>query len=132
VRRRLYGPDHEAYRETVREFLTREVVPYQHDWDRQHVIDRTVFARAAKAGIYGLQIDERFGGAGEHDYRYRMVVCEELARVFAFSFALTVSLQDDLVPHYLLDHRTRHRPMIRIIMRGRALLRRLRANPPIR
>jgi alkylation response protein AidB-like acyl-CoA dehydrogenase len=103
VRRTLYGPDHEAYRETVREFLAREVVPHQHDWDRQHMIDRAVFARAAKAGIYGLQIDERFGGAGEHDYRYRMVVCEELARVFAFSFGLTVSLQDDLVLHYLLD-----------------------------
>jgi alkylation response protein AidB-like acyl-CoA dehydrogenase len=103
VRRALYGPDHEAYRETVREFLVREVVPHQHDWDNRHMIDRTVFARAAKAGIYGLQIDERFGGAGEHDYRYRMVVCEELARVFAFSFGLTVSLQDDLVLHYLLD-----------------------------
>jgi alkylation response protein AidB-like acyl-CoA dehydrogenase len=90
----LYGPDHEAYRETVREFLAREVVPYQHDWDRQHMIDRAVFARAAKAGVYGLQIDERFGGAGESDYRYRMVVCEELARIFAFSFGLTVSLQD--------------------------------------
>jgi alkylation response protein AidB-like acyl-CoA dehydrogenase len=103
VRRTLYGPDHEAYRETVREFLARDVVPYQLDWDRQRMIDRTVFARAANAGIYGLQIDERFGGAGEHDYRYRMVVCEELARVFAFSFGLTVSLQDDLVLHYLLD-----------------------------
>ena len=103
MRRTLYGPDHEAYRETVREFLAREVVPYQHDWDRQHMIDRAVFARAAKAGIYALQIDERFGGAGEHDYRYRMVVCEEVARVFAFSFGLTVSLQDDLVLHYLLD-----------------------------
>jgi alkylation response protein AidB-like acyl-CoA dehydrogenase len=103
VRRALYGPDHEAYRETVREFLAREVVPHQHDWDRQHMIDRAVFARAAKAGIYGLQIDERFGGAGEQDYRYRMVVCEELAKIFAFSFGLTVSLQDDLVLHYLLD-----------------------------
>ena len=67
------------------------------------MIDRTVFVRAAKAGIYALQIDERFGGAGERDYRYRMVVCEEVARVFAFSFGLTVSLQDDLVLHYLLD-----------------------------
>ncbi len=67
------------------------------------MIDRAVFARAAKAGIYGLQIDDRFGGAGEHDYRYRMVVCEELARIFAFSFGLTISLQDDLVLHYLLD-----------------------------
>jgi len=103
VRRTLYGPDHEVYRETVREFLARDVVPHQHDWNRQHMIDRAVFARAAKAGVYGLQIDERFGGAGEPDYRYRMVVCEELARVFAFSFGLTVSLQDDLVLHYLLD-----------------------------
>jgi alkylation response protein AidB-like acyl-CoA dehydrogenase len=103
VRRTLYGSDHEAYRETVREFLAREVVPYQHEWDRQHMIDRAVFAHAAKAGIYGLQIDERFGGAGENDYRYRMVVCEEVARVFAFSFGLTISLQDDLVLHYLLD-----------------------------
>lgn len=103
MRRTLYGPDHEAYRETVREFLAREVVPYHDDWDRQHMIDRTAFARAANAGVYALQIDERFGGAGEHDYRYRMIVCEEVARVFAFSFGLTVSLQDDLVLHYLLD-----------------------------
>jgi alkylation response protein AidB-like acyl-CoA dehydrogenase len=103
VRRELYGPDHEAYRETVREFLAREVVPYQHDWDRDRWIDRAVFARAAKAGIYALQIDERYGGAGEADYRYRMVVCEEVARVNAYSFGLTVSLQDDLVLHYLLD-----------------------------
>jgi alkylation response protein AidB-like acyl-CoA dehydrogenase len=79
------------------------VVPHQHDWDRDRWIDRTVFARAAKAGIYALQIDERYGGAGEFDYRYRMVVCEEVARVNAYSFGLTVSLQDDLVLHYLLD-----------------------------
>jgi alkylation response protein AidB-like acyl-CoA dehydrogenase len=103
MRRTLYGPDHEAYRETVREFLAREVVPYQHDWDSKHRIDRDVFASAAKAGIYALEIDERYGGAGEHDYRYRMVVCEEIAKINALSFGLTVSLQDDLVLHYLLD-----------------------------
>jgi len=103
VIRRLYGSDHEAYRETVREFLSREVVPHQDDWDRDHWIDREVFARAAKAGIYALQIDERYGGAGERDYRFRMVVSEEIARINALSFGLTVSLQDDLVLHYLLD-----------------------------
>jgi alkylation response protein AidB-like acyl-CoA dehydrogenase len=103
VQRDLYGPDHEAYRETVREFLAREVVPHQHDWDREHWIDRGVFARAAKAGIYALQIDERYGGSSEPDYRFRMVVCEEIARINALSFGLTVSLQDDLVLHYLID-----------------------------
>jgi alkylation response protein AidB-like acyl-CoA dehydrogenase len=103
VKRTLYEPDHEAYRATVREFLSREVVPHQDDWDRDHWIDREVFARAAKAGIYALQIDEEYGGAGEPDYRYRMVVSEEIARINAFSFGLTISLQDDLVLHYLLD-----------------------------
>jgi alkylation response protein AidB-like acyl-CoA dehydrogenase len=103
MRRSLYDADHEAYRETVREFLAREVAPHQHDWDRDRWIDRAVFARAAKAGIYALQIDEHYGGAGEPDYRYRMVVCEEIARINALSFGLTVSLQDDLVLHYLLD-----------------------------
>lgn len=103
MHRTLYGPDHEAYRATVHEFLAREVVPYQHDWDRNHRIDRAVFASAAKAGIYALEVDERYGGAGEHDYRYRMVVCEEVAKINALSFGLTISLQDDLVLHYLLD-----------------------------
>ena len=103
MKRTLYESDHEAYRETVREFLSREVVPHQDDWDREHWIDREVFARAAKAGIYALQIDEKYGGAGEHDYRYRMVVSEEIARINALSFGLTISLQDDLVLHYLLD-----------------------------
>jgi alkylation response protein AidB-like acyl-CoA dehydrogenase len=103
VKRTLYESDHEAYRDTVREFLSREVVPHQDDWDRDHWIDRGVFARAAKAGIYALQIGEEYGGAGEHDYRYRMVVSEEIARINALSFGLTISLQDDLVLHYLLD-----------------------------
>ncbi|MBJ7462032.1 MAG: acyl-CoA dehydrogenase family protein [Mycolicibacterium sp.] len=103
MKRSLYEADHEAYRETVREFLEREVVPHQHDWDRDRWIDPAVFARAAKSGIYALQIPEEYGGSGEPDYRYRMIVCEEVARINALSFGLTVSLQDDLVLHYLLD-----------------------------
>jgi alkylation response protein AidB-like acyl-CoA dehydrogenase len=103
MKRSLYGPDHEAYRETVREFLAREVVPFQEDWDRDRWIDRSVFAGAAKAGIYALNVGEEYGGANEHDYRYRMVACEEASRVNAYSFGLTISLQDDLVLHYLLD-----------------------------
>ncbi|MGX9670570.1 acyl-CoA dehydrogenase family protein [Mycobacterium sp. HM-7] len=103
MERTLYTADHAAYRATVREFLAREVVPRQHDWDQERWIDRTVFARAANAGVYALQVGEEYGGAGESDYRYRMVVCEEVARINALSFGLTISLQDDLVLHYLLD-----------------------------
>jgi len=103
MQRDLYTPDHEAYREMVHEFLEREVVPHHARWEQERWIDRDVLSAAAKAGIYGIQIPEAYGGSGEPDYRYRMVACEEVARAHANSFGLTIALQDDLVLHYLLD-----------------------------
>jgi len=103
MERGIYTKDHEAYRETVREFVAREVVPHHDRWEEERWIDRDVYIEAAKNGIYGLEIPEAYGGAGVHDYRFRMVAAEEIAKAHVLSFALTVSLQDDLVLHYLLD-----------------------------
>jgi alkylation response protein AidB-like acyl-CoA dehydrogenase len=103
MERDIFTEDHEAYRETVREFLAREVVPHHERWEQERWIDREVYVEAAKNGIYGLEIPEQHGGAGVTDYRFRMVAAEEIAKAHALSFALTVSLQDDLVLNYLLD-----------------------------
>ena len=103
MRRTLFTEDHEAYRATVREFVAREIEPYHEKWEEDRWIDRDVFRRAAEAGIYALQIPEEYGGAGEADYRYRVVCAEETQRVHATSFGVTLGLQDDLVLHYLLD-----------------------------
>jgi len=101
--RDIFTSDHEAYRDTVREFVAREVAPHHARWEEERWIDRDVYVAAAKAGIYALQIPEEYGGAGERDYRYRVVAAEEVARAHATSFGVTISLQDDLVLHYLLD-----------------------------
>ena len=103
MERTLYEPDHEDYRLTVREFLDREVVPHQDRWDDEHRIDRDVYRKAAAAGVYALNVADEYGGAGETDYRYRLIVCEEIGRINALSFGLTLGLQDDLVLHYLTD-----------------------------
>ena len=102
MERTLYDEDHEAYRQTVREFLVREVVPHKDQWDDDRWIPREVFRAAAEAGLYGLQIPEEYGGSGVDDYRYRLVVGEEVARVNAISFSVTLGLQDDLFLAYLL------------------------------
>ncbi|MDQ4112387.1 MAG: acyl-CoA dehydrogenase family protein [Actinomycetota bacterium] len=100
--RTLYTEDHESYRETVREFLTREVVPYKDQWDDDRWIPREVLRSAAEAGLYALQVPEEYGGSGVDDYRYRLVVGEEVGRVNAISLGLTLGLQDDLFLAYLL------------------------------
>ncbi|GGL09942.1 acyl-CoA dehydrogenase family protein [Nocardia jinanensis] len=103
MERNLFTADHELYRDTVREFVQREVVPHRERWDAERWIDRSVFETAAKSGVYALEVPAEYGGSGESDYRYRMVACEELARSHALSFAVTIALQDDLVLHYLID-----------------------------
>ncbi len=103
MRRTLYEDDHETYRATVRTFLAREVRPHIERWEAERLIDRSIFPTAAKYGIYALEVPEIYGGTGVTDYRYRMVVNEEIARIHATSFGMTLGLQDDLVLHYLID-----------------------------
>jgi alkylation response protein AidB-like acyl-CoA dehydrogenase len=102
MERTLYNEDHEAYRETVREFLAREVIPHKDQWDDDRWIPRELFKKAAEAGLYALQVPEEFGGAGVSDYRYRMVVGEEVAKANAISLTVTLGLQDDLFLAYAL------------------------------
>jgi long-chain-acyl-CoA dehydrogenase len=103
VHRDLFSPDHTAYRETVREFVTREVAPNLARWDADRLIDRDVWRAAGKQGIIGLGVPEEFGGGGQPDYRYRLVVADELARAGASSLAASFALQDDIIIPYLHD-----------------------------
>jgi alkylation response protein AidB-like acyl-CoA dehydrogenase len=101
MKRRLYEADHDAFRAAVREFVAREVTPNIARWEEQRLIDRDVWLAAGKQGIIGLPCAAEYGGAGTDDYRYRNVVLEELARVFATSLASSFSLQDDIAIPYV-------------------------------
>ena len=99
----LYDADHESYRDVVRTFFEQQIVPHLDQWDRDCLIDRSVFPVAAEKGVYALEVPESFGGADVHDYRYRMVVNEEAARVNAAAVNMTFGLFDDICLGYLTD-----------------------------
>jgi alkylation response protein AidB-like acyl-CoA dehydrogenase len=102
MKRRLYTADHEAFRDVVAEFVAREVAPNLQRWDAERLIDRDVWLAAGAQGLLGLAAPEEYGGGGmQHDYRFRFVVLEELAKVFAGSLASGFSLQDDIAIPYI-------------------------------
>jgi alkylation response protein AidB-like acyl-CoA dehydrogenase len=103
VRRTLFTQDHEAYRTTVSEYLAREALPHYERWEAEHLIDREAWTAAGKAGIIGLAVPEEYGGAGERDYRYRVVVAEEIARTATAGLGGGFGVQDDIVIPYLAD-----------------------------
>lgn len=102
MERGLYHADHEAFRETVREFVAREVVPHSEEWNEARLIGRQPWLAAGRQGILGLAAPADSGGGGLADYRYRNVVLEELAKVGANSLSSSFALQDDvLLPYFV-------------------------------
>ncbi len=101
--RLLFTADHDDYRQVVRDFVDREVSPNRARWDQERLIDRQVWLAAGKQGIIGLGVPDEYGGGGEPDYRYQVVVMEELARAGAASLASSFSLQDNIIIPYVRD-----------------------------
>ncbi len=99
----LFTEDHALYRRTVREFVTRQVEPHAQRWDAERTIDRDTWTVAGRQGVIGLSVPEKFGGQGEPDYRYQVVVMEEFAKVGAAALTSSFSLQDNVVIPYLAD-----------------------------
>jgi acyl-CoA dehydrogenase len=100
----LFGEDHELFRASVRGFVERHVIPNLQKWDADRLIDRETWRAAGKQGILGLAAPKEFGGAGEQDYRYRVVIQQEIARVGASALQSGFSTNDDIVLNYLLRH----------------------------
>ena len=59
---------------------------------------------ARKQGLLGLSVPEQYGGPGESDYRFRVVIQSEIARVGASALQSGFSTNDDIVLNYLLRH----------------------------
>ena len=98
MKRTLFSPDHEIFRQTVREFLLREVVPHQERWAEAGIVDRQVWREAGAAGLLCPWLPEADGGPGG-DFLHSVIVMEELGRVYESGFALP--LHSDIVVPYL-------------------------------
>ena len=98
MRRTVYGPEHEQFREIVREFLAREVAPHARAWEKAGIVDREVYRAAGKHGVIGFNVPEEFGGGGVDDFRFNAVATEELARAGPGTPAF--SLHNDVIAPY--------------------------------
>ncbi len=101
MRRSVFDPEHEQFREVVREFLAREVAPHAQAWEAAGIVDREVYRAAGKHGVIGFNVPDEFGGGGVSDFRFNAVVAEELAVAGPGTPAFT--LHNDIVAPYLVS-----------------------------
>jgi long-chain-acyl-CoA dehydrogenase len=101
MERTVYEADHESFRESVKEFLDREVQPHLEDWIEQKAIPREFWLAAGKQGFLGLEIPEEYGGSEAGDYRFNAVLTEELSKV-NMALPSCVGIHADIVAPYLV------------------------------
>ena len=100
MQRSLFDAEHDAFRDMVRGFLERHVVPRHQQWEKAGIVDRDVWVEAGKQGLLGIDVPEEFGGGGVPDFRYNVVLDEEVTRVGASG--LGFGLHNDIVGPYLM------------------------------
>ncbi|MGH3800309.1 MAG: acyl-CoA dehydrogenase family protein, partial [Pseudonocardiaceae bacterium] len=102
MRRRLFEAEHDVFRDSVRAFLDKEVVPHAATWEAEGIVPRELFLRAGSSGFLGMAIPEEFGGGGVADFRFNAVLGEEIMQVGAAAAGLGLTLHNDICLPYFL------------------------------
>jgi alkylation response protein AidB-like acyl-CoA dehydrogenase len=103
IERTLFNADHEAFRDSFRRFLDKEIAPFHADWEEQGYVDRAVWNKAGANGYLCATLPEEYGGSGA-DKLYSVVQMEELARG-GYS-GVGYSLHSEIVAPYILQYGT--------------------------
>ncbi|MGE0098604.1 MAG: acyl-CoA dehydrogenase family protein [Hydrogenophaga sp.] len=103
IDRTLFNADHEAFRDSFRKFVDKEIAPHHEAWEEQGYVDRGVWRKAGENGFLCMTLPEAYGGSGV-DKLYSVVQMEEIART-GFS-GIGFGLHSEIVAPYILHYGT--------------------------
>src|SRR5215470_14373591 len=99
MRRHIFEPEHDQFRDSARRFFQTEIAPHRERWREQGHVDREAFVKAGQQGYLLLWAEEKYGGAAVKDFRYDQILIEENALNGDSGFFL--SLHSRLVAPYI-------------------------------
>jgi long-chain-acyl-CoA dehydrogenase len=106
VKRELLEDEHEALRASFRSWLEKEVVPHEREWDAAGIVPRSVFAEAGRHGFLAMAVPSEYGGGGSDDFRYNLVIGEEIQLSGIGAIGLGLTLHNDICLPYFLRYCT--------------------------
>jgi alkylation response protein AidB-like acyl-CoA dehydrogenase len=95
-----FQDEHELFRDSFRRFLEKEAVPHFDEWERAGAVDPSLFRRAGESGFLGMDAPEEHGGGGIRDFRYHVIISEEVQRAGLGGAGLGLTLHNDVCMPY--------------------------------
>lgn len=98
-----FTAEHQIFRDTLRTFIRKEIIPYVDDWEKRGEIDRNIWKKMGDMGLMGLNYPEVYGGV-DLDFYYSLVLCEELSYCFSGGFTISALVIQYMSAPYLLKY----------------------------
>ncbi|MFJ6836235.1 acyl-CoA dehydrogenase family protein [Streptomyces sp. NPDC091209] len=102
MHRDLFDETHDDFRSSFRAFVKAEIVPNHEKWEAAGRVDKSMFLAAGAQGFLGMAVPEEYGGLGVDDFRYNVIISEELQRANVIGSGMCITLHNDIVLPYLL------------------------------
>jgi alkylation response protein AidB-like acyl-CoA dehydrogenase len=71
MERKIFEPEHDAFRATARRFFEKECLPRRQEWERDGVTSREVWLRAGELGLLGWEAPEKYVGLTTQEQKER-------------------------------------------------------------
>ena len=81
-----FTEQHQLFRESLKDFLQKEVVPHLNKWEEKGTIDRFIWEKFGDMGYFGIATPEEYDGLGL-DLFYTAIFLEELQKINSGGFA---------------------------------------------
>ncbi|WP_281846992.1 acyl-CoA dehydrogenase family protein [Olleya namhaensis] len=81
-----FSEEHNLFRESLRDFLKKEVVPHIDKWEKTGSIERFIWKKFGDMGFFGISYPEQYGGM-DLDIFYMIILLEELQKINSAGFA---------------------------------------------
>lgn len=104
--RSIYNEDHEMFRQSVRDFVAKEITPNNATWEKDKMVSRESWKKLGENGFLVIQAPEEFGGLGINDFRFNAAFIEELGLSGCSGPAIGYPLHNDIVAPYLIHYAT--------------------------
>lgn len=96
-----FTPDHDIFRQSVRQFIETEVRPNATKWEEQERIPKEVWKRMGDLGFLGINHPEEYGGTNQ-DFFYTVAYLEEIGRAGMGGFAAAVGVHQYMSTAHML------------------------------
>ena len=84
-----FTEEHHLFRESLKDFLQKEVVPHIEKWEETGKIERFIWEKFGEMGLFGIAYPEEYGGMNL-DFFYTVILLEELQKIRSGGFAAAI------------------------------------------